>query len=115
MPANRAHGGLSLAGCRCCGGMQTSHPQHRILRPLLLNPELIAMSKHALLLFAFVLGVGVLALVVAALGKGASAGSFKAKHLLTANELEFLGRLEAAAPELRMLTPVGFEYRRSAD
>ena len=64
------------------------------------------MSKHALLLFAFVLGIGVLALVVAAVGKGASAASFKAKPLLTANELEFLGRLEAAAPELRMLAQI---------
>ena len=33
-------------------------------------------------------------------GKGAASG-FKRKPFLTANELEFLGRLEAAAPELR--------------
>lgn len=39
-------------------------------------------------------------------GSPGHAPQFKAKRLLTPNELEFLGRLEAAAPELRFLAQV---------
>ncbi len=39
-------------------------------------------------------------------GAGSDNAKFKAKTLLTANELEFLGRLEAAAPELRFCPQV---------
>ena len=38
--------------------------------------------------------------------KDDAGAKFKAKSLLTANELEFLGRLEAAAPELRFFPQV---------
>ena len=68
-----------------------------------------AMLSHNLLLPLIVLGVALPVVVVAAMAKGASgknADDFKAKPLLTSNELEFLGRLEAAAPELRMLAQV---------
>jgi hypothetical protein len=48
-----------------------------------------------------------LAILKAKLGAGGGAeAKFKAKPLLTANELEFLGRLEAAAPELRFFPQV---------
>jgi hypothetical protein len=39
-------------------------------------------------------------------GAGGGEAKFKAKPLLTANELEFLGRLEAAVPELRFFPQV---------
>jgi hypothetical protein len=45
-------------------------------------------------------GLAILKAKVAALGSG-TAGKFKAKRLLSANELEFIARLESAAPELR--------------
>lgn len=52
-------------------------------------------------------GAVALALLKAKLG-GATGGEakFKAKPLLTANEMEFLTRLEAAAPELRFFPQV---------
>jgi len=56
-----------------------------------------------------ILMAGVAAIVMALLKRkleglgagGRTAGLFKAKRLLSANELEFIGRLESAAPELR--------------
>jgi Protein of unknown function (DUF2726) len=45
-------------------------------------------------------GLSILRAKLAGIGGGA-AGKFKAKRLLSANELEFIGRLESAAPELR--------------
>jgi hypothetical protein len=56
-------------------------------------------------------GVGAAALGFAVLkaklaAKGDADAKFKAKPLLTANEMEFLGRLEAAAPELRFFPQV---------
>lgn len=52
-----------------------------------------------------VVGVGAVGLSIlrAQLGGmgGGIGGKFKAKRLLSANELEFIGRLESAAPELR--------------
>lgn len=47
-----------------------------------------------------------LAILRAKLTGGARDAKFKPKALLTANELEFLGRLEAAAPELRFCPQV---------
>jgi hypothetical protein len=47
-----------------------------------------------------------LAILKAKLGGASGEAKFKAKALLTANELEFLGRLEAAAPELRFFPQV---------
>jgi hypothetical protein len=65
------------------------------------------------LLLAAVVGVGAIGFVVlkeklAAQGSGAESSKdrFKAKPLLTPNELEFLGRLEAAVPELRICPQV---------
>jgi hypothetical protein len=46
------------------------------------------------------------AFLKARLSTGAGAAKFKAKPLLTANELEFFGRLEAAVPELRFCPQV---------
>ncbi len=60
-----------------------------------------------LLTLAAVLGLGAVAVVIAKAKMGAQSGradgapQFKAKKLLTPNELEFLARLELAAPELR--------------
>jgi hypothetical protein len=50
--------------------------------------------------------VGVAMLKAKLAGQAGVAAKFKAKPLLTANELEFLARLEAAAPELRFLPQV---------
>lgn len=50
--------------------------------------------------------VGIAVLKARLAVRGELAANFKAKPLLTANELEFLGRLEAAMPELRFLTQV---------
>ena len=46
-------------------------------------------------------GMAMLKTKLASKGGMNSAGKFKAKRLLTPNELEFIGRLESAAPELR--------------
>jgi hypothetical protein len=46
------------------------------------------------------------AFLKAKLEAGTGEAKFKAKPLLTANELEFFGRLEAAAPELRFFPQV---------
>lgn len=62
-----------------------------------------------LIVLAVVIGAGVvgfLLLKAKLAGKGAEGAQFKAKPMLTANEWEFLGRLEAAAPELRFLPQV---------
>jgi very-short-patch-repair endonuclease len=56
-----------------------------------------------------VAGAGAVALAILKAKLRAGGGDearFKAKPLLTANELEFLGRLEAAAPELRFFAQV---------
>jgi hypothetical protein len=50
------------------------------------------------------IGLAILKAKLAAGGEGEA--RFKAKPLLTANEMEFLTRLEAAAPELRFLPQV---------
>lgn len=63
-----------------------------------------------LVTLAVVVGVAAICFAVlkAKLAAGGASGDakFKAKPLLTANELEFLARLEAAAPELRFLPQV---------
>jgi hypothetical protein len=48
-------------------------------------------------------GMLIIAFLLAILGKrsGKAMAAFKAKPFMTANEMEFLGRLEAAVPELR--------------
>lgn len=51
-------------------------------------------------------GVGVAVLKAKLAAGGEDKAKFKRKSLLTANELEFLGRLEAAAPELRFCPQV---------
>ena len=56
-----------------------------------------------------VAGAVAFALAILKAKRGATVGGkdkFKSKVLLTANELEFLGRLEAAAPELRFCPQV---------
>ena len=58
---------------------------------------------------AAVIGFGVLKARIAAQAAntwGGGGDKFKIKTLLSANELEFLGRLEAAVPELRFLAQV---------
>ena len=52
------------------------------------------------ILGAGAVGLAILKAKLAGLG-GRTAGKFKAKRLLSANELEFISRLESAAPELR--------------
>ena len=53
-------------------------------------------------IYALVGALFAIAMVVAAANKNKSVAlRFKAKKLLTANEMEFLGRLEAAVPEFR--------------
>ena len=66
-----------------------------------------------LLILAGLVGAAAIcvAVIKAKLGRGAEAGNseevkFKQKALLTPNELEFLGRLEASAPELRFFPQV---------
>lgn len=51
-------------------------------------------------------GAVALAILKAKLGGSGGEAKFKAKPLLTPNELEFLTRLEAAAPELRFFPQV---------
>lgn len=51
-------------------------------------------------------GAVALALLKAKLAGGGGEAKFKPKPLLTPNEMEFLGRLEAAAPELRIFAQV---------
>src|SRR4051812_21738046 len=51
-------------------------------------------------------GAAALALVKAKLAPGGTEAKFKARPLLTANEMEFLSRLEGAAPELRFCPQV---------
>ncbi|HWI81747.1 DUF2726 domain-containing protein [Ramlibacter sp.] len=58
----------------------------------------------AVVVGAAAIGVAVLKAKLA--GTEGAAGKFKAKPLLTANELEFLARLEAAVPELRFCPQV---------
>lgn len=58
----------------------------------------------AVVVGAAAIGVAVLKAKLA--GKEGAAAKFKAKPLLTANELEFLARLEAAVPELRFCPQV---------
>ena len=50
--------------------------------------------------------VGVAVLKVKLAGQQSAGAKFKQKTLLTPNEMEFLGRLEAAAPELRFFPQV---------
>jgi very-short-patch-repair endonuclease len=64
-----------------------------------------ATNLAALAAVAAAIAVGV-ALVKARLGGAGAAPKFKRKALLTPNEAEFLGRLEAAAPELRFCPQV---------
>jgi len=52
-------------------------------------------------LLVIVLAAVVLGLVAKAKSRPSTSGQFKAKVFMTPNELEFLGRLEAAVPELR--------------
>lgn len=59
-----------------------------------------------LLVIAGAGAVGIAVLKAKLAGKQAAGGKFKQKTLLTPNELEFLGRLEAAAPELRYFPQV---------
>lgn len=66
------------------------------------------MKTSTLVLLTAIVGVGAIGFAVLKAqleakmkGSGKLAKKFKAKTLLTSNELEFLGRLEAAAPELR--------------
>lgn len=61
--------------------------------------------------FAAVIAVGVVILAVVIKAKLVGGGRrqearFKARQLLTANEMEFLSRLEASAPELRFFSQV---------
>jgi hypothetical protein len=65
-----------------------------------------AMSN--LIPLAGIVGAGVvgLALLKARLASGGGQAKFMAKPLLTPNEMEFLGRLEGAAPELRFCPQV---------
>ena len=74
------------------------------------NPNIAAFlytfAAGLLGLLLLIVGIGAIGLTIlksrlAGLGAGRTAGQFKAKRLLTANELEFIGRLESAAPELR--------------
>lgn len=51
-------------------------------------------------------GAAALAFVKAKLASAGVHAKFKAKPLMTANEMEFLGRLEGAAPELRFCPQV---------
>ncbi len=50
--------------------------------------------------------IGIAVLKAKLAGQQAAGAKFKQKTLLTPNELEFLGRLEAAAPELRFFPQV---------
>lgn len=62
-------------------------------------------TSNLVALAAFVgvaaVGFAILKAKINAKGDGSLVGMFKSKALLTANELEFLGRLEVAVPELR--------------
>jgi hypothetical protein len=65
----------------------------------------------ALKLFTVVAVAGIAAVALALLkvklvGSGEADAKFKPKVLLTENELEFLGRLEAAMPEFRFCPQV---------
>lgn len=51
-------------------------------------------------------GIGLAMLKAKLAGRQAAVANFKKKTLLTPNELEFLSRLEAAAPELRFFPQV---------
>lgn len=66
-------------------------------------------TTSSLIMLVVVVGMGAAVLAVAKAklaAKGGANAKFKAKALLTANELEFLGRLETAMPELRFCPQV---------
>jgi hypothetical protein len=64
-------------------------------------------AATATVLGAIVIGLAVMKSKIAGGGSADLAGDrFKAKPMLTANELEFLSRLEAAVPELRICPQV---------
>ena len=69
-----------------------------------------AISNSFTLISLAVAGVVVISLFLAKFFRGDAAepasDQFKAKVLLSPNELEFLGRLETAVPELRFLAQV---------
>jgi hypothetical protein len=67
------------------------------------------MSGTGLLVFACVLAIAAaagLSVLRQRMEGGGSVARFRSKPLLTANELEFLGRLEGAVPELRFCPQV---------
>lgn len=72
------------------------------------RPTRPAEETHAVNSNLIVMGlaVGAAVVVLAILNARLGAPKFKAKTLLTANELEFFARLEAAVPELRFLAQV---------
>lgn len=63
--------------------------------------ERVRLGTIWVVLLVIAVAVVVLGLVAKSKSGGGAARRFKAKALMTPNELEFLGRLEAAVPELR--------------